>query len=36
MVKEVRRQFKEIKGILTGEAEPDYVRCVEIHGGSAA
>ena len=30
MVKEVRRQFKEIKGILTGEAEPDYVRCVEI------
>jgi K(+)-stimulated pyrophosphate-energized sodium pump len=27
---EVRRQFREIKGILTGEAEPDYERCVEI------
>ena len=30
MVEEVRRQFKEIKGILTGEAQPDYARCVEI------
>ena len=30
MVEEVRRQFREIKGILTGEAEPDYARCVEI------
>ncbi len=30
MVEEVRRQFREIKGILTGEAEPDYERCVEI------
>lgn len=30
MVEEVRRQFKEIKGILTGEATPDYARCVEI------
>lgn len=30
MVIEVRRQFREIKGILTGEAEPDYERCVEI------
>lgn len=30
MVEEVRRQFKEIKGILTGEAEPDYERCVSI------
>lgn len=30
MVAEVRRQFKEIKGILTGDAEPDYERCVEI------
>ena len=30
MVDEVRRQFREIKGILTGEAEPDYARCVQI------
>jgi K(+)-stimulated pyrophosphate-energized sodium pump len=30
MVEEVRRQFREIKGILTGEQEPDYKRCVEI------
>ena len=30
MVEEVRRQFCEIKGILTGEAEPDYARCVQI------
>lgn len=30
MVEEVRRQFKEIKGILTGEAEPDYESCVAI------
>ena len=30
MVIEVRRQFREIKGILTGEGKPDYARCVEI------
>ena len=30
MVAEVRRQFREIKGILTREAVPDYARCVEI------
>lgn len=30
MVSEVRRQFREIKGILTGDATPDYARCVEI------
>ena len=30
MVEEVRRQFSTIKGILQGEAEPDYERCVAI------
>ncbi|MDQ2691427.1 MAG: sodium-translocating pyrophosphatase [Chloroflexota bacterium] len=30
MVDEVRRQFREIPGILTGDAKPDYARCVEI------
>lgn len=30
MVDEVRRQFREIKGILTGDATPDYARCVQI------
>ena len=30
MIEEVRRQFREIKGILTGETKPDYVACVDI------
>lgn len=30
MVDEVRRQFKESPGILTGKVKPDYARCVDI------
>ena len=35
MIEEVRRQFREIKGLLEGEAEPDSARCVEISTRSA-
>ncbi len=30
MIKEIRRQFKEIDGLLEGKAEPDTERCVDI------
>lgn len=30
MVEEVRRQFREIKGLIKGQARPDYQRCVSI------
>lgn len=35
MVEEVRRQFKEKKGILEGKDEPDYSKCVEISTAAA-
>jgi len=35
MVEEVRRQFREIPGLLAGEAEPDYSRCIDISTRSA-
>ncbi|MEM1660671.1 MAG: sodium-translocating pyrophosphatase [Candidatus Bathyarchaeia archaeon] len=30
MVEEVRRQFKEIPGLIEGKAKPDYAKCVDI------
>lgn len=30
MVEEVRRQFKEIRGLMEGKSKPDYARCVDI------
>ena len=35
MIKEVRRQFREITGLLDGTAEADYRRCVEISTAAA-
>ena len=30
MIEEIRRQFKEIPGLMEGKAKPDYARCVDI------
>ena len=35
MIEEVRRQFREIPGLMEGKAEPDSARCVEISTKSA-
>ncbi|MGI5892571.1 MAG: sodium-translocating pyrophosphatase [Bacillota bacterium] len=35
MIEEVRRQFKEIPGLLDGAAKPDYARCVDISAKAA-
>jgi K(+)-stimulated pyrophosphate-energized sodium pump len=36
MVQEVRRQFREIKGLIEGTARADTARCVEIATGAAS
>jgi len=35
MVEEVRKQFREIPGLMEGTAKPDYKRCVEILDGAS-
>ena len=35
MVEEVRRQFREIPGLMEGEATPDYARCVDLATSNA-
>ena len=35
MVDEVRRQFRELKGIMEGKCEPQYAKCVDISARSA-
>ena len=35
MIEEVRRQFKEIPGLMEGKAEADYTKCVDISTAAA-
>ena len=35
MIEEVRRQFKEIPGLMEGKAKPNYARCVDISTSAA-
>ncbi|MFC1542343.1 sodium-translocating pyrophosphatase [Pseudomonadota bacterium] len=35
MIKEIRRQFREIKGLMEGTAKPDHARCIEIATNAA-
>jgi len=35
MIKEIRRQFREIPGLMEGNAEPDHARCIEIATNAA-
>jgi K(+)-stimulated pyrophosphate-energized sodium pump len=35
IVTEVRRQFKEIKGLMAGKAEPEYEKCIDIVTGAS-
>ncbi|MBS3885680.1 MAG: sodium-translocating pyrophosphatase [Dethiobacter sp.] len=35
MIEEVRRQFREIPGLMAGKAKPDYARCVDISTAAA-
>ena len=35
MIQEIRRQFREIPGLMAGEAEPDNAKCVEIATSAA-
>ncbi len=35
MIREIRRQFKEMPGIMKGRVKPDYSRCIDISTGAA-